>query len=159
MLHPSWPQVLFQAKCHQVKHEEENGRKSRKDKFEADFPVDKKYTEVRELLDEYKDIFHYELDTLDRLSGGLLDFKLKAGAKPYQTNRVQRVNYNEMSGCMKALQAHLDGGLLVEHNEEEHGPLEWLFYGQYIEKPAQPGYYRKVGYFRPLKFISYLYTI
>ena len=55
-----------------------------------------------------------------------------------------------MSGCTKALQAHLDGGFLVEHNEEEHGPLEWLFYGQYIEKPGQPGCYRIVGNFKPL---------
>ena len=84
MLHPSWPNILFQAKCHQVNHEEKNGRKSRKDKFEeekgkkqqADFPVDEKYKEVRELLDEYKDIFHDELDTSDRLAGGLLDLKL-----------------------------------------------------------------------------------
>ena len=76
MLHQSWPNVLFQAKCQQVNHEEENRRKSRKDKFEKekgrkqqDFPVDEKYKEVRKLLDEYKDIFHDEMDTSDMLAG------------------------------------------------------------------------------------------
>ena len=53
------PNVLFQAKCQQVNHEEENGRKIRKDKFEKemgkkqqDFPVNEKYKEVWKLLDE-----------------------------------------------------------------------------------------------------------
>ena len=68
----------------------------------------------------------------------------------YMTGRVQKINYHEMPGCMEALQAHLDGGLLVEHDETLHGPLEWLFYGQFVEKPHQPGVYRVVGDFSPL---------
>jgi hypothetical protein len=115
-----------------------------------DFPVDKKYKEVRKLLEEFKDIFHDELDETDRLAGGLLDLKLKPGAEPYQTNRVQRINYHEMAGCMQALKAHIDGGLLVEHDEKIHGPLDWLFYGQFVEKPNAPGKYRIVGDFKQL---------
>ena len=58
-----------------------------------------------------------------------LDLKLKEDAVPYMTGRVQKVNYHEMLGCMEALKADLNGGLLVEHDEAVHGPLNWLFYG------------------------------
>ena len=54
---------------HQKEEEEE----------QPDFPVDKKFKRVRELLDEYKDLFRDELDTTDRLSAGELDLKLKPG--------------------------------------------------------------------------------
>ena len=47
---------------------------------------------------EYQDIFHDELDTSDRLATGQLDLKLKEGALPYQTNRVQRVTFHKMPG-------------------------------------------------------------
>ena len=69
---------------------------------------------------------------------------------PYMTSQVLKVSYHEMPGCMEALKAHLGGGLLVEHDEAIHGPLTWLFYGQFIEKPNQPGVYRVVGDFGPL---------
>ena len=49
---------------------------------------------------------------------------------------------------MKALNSHIEGGLLEEHDQAVHGPLEWLFYGQFIEKPGQPGKYRIVGDFK-----------
>ena len=51
---------------------------------------------------------------------------------------------------MEALKAHLDEGLLVEHDEDIHGPLIWLLYRQFIEKPNQPGVFRVVGDFGPL---------
>ena len=51
---------------------------------------------------------------------------------------------------MKALNAHIEGGLLEEHDEAIHGPLEWLFYGQFIEKPGRPGEYRIMGDFKEL---------
>ena len=60
--------------------------------------------------------------------------KLKQGAEPYMTNRVQKINYHEMQGCMKALKEHLDGGFLVEHDDKIHGPMTWLFYGQNVKK-------------------------
>ena len=66
----------------------------------------------------------------DRLCEGVLDLKLKSGAEPYLTNRVQRVNFHEMPGCMRALKEHIDGGLMVEHDDKIHGELKWLFYGQ-----------------------------
>ena len=71
----------------------------------------------------------FMMNLTHRLATGQLDLKLKEGALQYQTNRVQRVNFHEMTGCMQALQAHLDGGLLVKHDEEKHGQLDWLFYG------------------------------
>ena len=66
----------------------------------------------------------------------MLDLKLKPGMEAYQTNRVQKVNYHKMPGCMQALKSHLAGGL--------------LFYGQFVEKPNAPGIFRIVGDFRPL---------
>ena len=50
------------------------------------------------LVREYSDVFHDHLDETDRLCDGVLDLKLKPGAEPYLTNRVQRVNFHEMPG-------------------------------------------------------------
>ena len=109
-----------------------------------------KYPEVSQLLVEFADVFHDQLDTSDRLATGELNLKLKEDAVPYMTGRVQKVNYHKISGCMEVLQAHIDRGLLVEHDEAVHRPLKWLFYGQFVEKPNQPGVYRVVGDFGPL---------
>ena len=139
MLPKSWPQVMPSERCKKVSH-----------KNEGDFPVDKKYPKVRALLEEFEDVFHDALDEEDRLCEGMLDLKLKPGVEPFQTNRVQRVNFHEMAGCMKALDEHIKGGLLVEHDDEKHGPLEWLFYGQFVEKTNKEGSYRIVGDFAEL---------
>ena len=79
LLHSSWPKVLVQTQCHQVNHEENEKQDVLvEEKKYQDFPVDgKKFKEVRQLLEEYKDIFHDELDTSDRLVTGKLDLKLK----------------------------------------------------------------------------------
>ena len=143
ILHATWPQVIQQARCQKVQHEEKDKKKQK-----ADFPIDEKYQKVRD-LQEYQDVFHDELDETDRLCEGLLDFKLKPGMEAYQTNIVQKVNYHKMTGCMQALRSHLTGGLLVEHDDKLHGPLNWLFYGQFVEKPNAPGTFRIVGDFKP----------
>ena len=139
MLPKSWPQVMESERCNKVSHGKE-----------GDFPVDEKYPKVRALLEEFGDVFHDALEEDDRLCDGILDLKLKPGVEPFQTNRVQRVNFHEMAGCMKALNEHIQGGLLVEHDDEKHGELEWLFYGQYVEKTNKPGSYRIVGDFAEL---------
>ena len=139
MLPKSWPQVMDSERCRKVSQE-----------HEGDFPVDDKYPKVRALLEEFDDVFHDALGEEDRLCEGMLDLKLKPGVEPFQTNRVQRVNFHEMAGCMKALDEHIKGGLLVEHDDEKHGELEWLFYGQFVEKANKPGSYRIVGDFAEL---------
>ena len=118
----------------QVTHKVQEKQNSPVDQQEVqrqqqEFPVDKQeYPEVSRLLMEFEDIFHDRLDTSDRLATGELDLKLKEDAVPYMTGRVQKINYHEMPGCMEALKAHLDGGLLVEHDEAVHGPLTWLLW-------------------------------
>ena len=138
MLPASWPEVMLSEMCKKVAHEDD-----------GDFPVDSKYPKVRALLEEFKDVFHDVLSEEDRLCEGELDLKLKPGVEPYQTNRTQRINYHEMAGCMKALDEHVKGGLLVEHDDLIHGELKWLFYGQFVEK-STPGSFRIVGDFAEL---------
>ena len=65
ILHTTWPQGIPQARCQQVKHEEKD-----KNKQMADFPVDVKYQKVRDLLEEYQDVFHDKLEETDRLYMG-----------------------------------------------------------------------------------------
>ena len=120
--HTTWSQVIPQARCQQVKHEEKDKKKQM-----ADFPVGVKYQKVRDLLEEYQDVFHDKMEERDRLCDGVLNLKLKPGAEADQTNRVQRVNYHEMPGCMQALKSHISGGLLVEHDDKVLGSLDWLF--------------------------------
>ena len=99
LLHPDWPGVIKKekAKCNQVKEKQEEKPKKKK---ENEFPVDKKYEKIKTLLEHLEDT--------DRLLSGDLDLKLKPGAEPYLTNRVQRINYHEMDGCIHALKAQLD---------------------------------------------------
>ena len=114
MLPDTWPEVMDSEKCYKVTTEEE--KEAQKGKGEGEFPIDPKFKKVLKLVEEYSDVFHDHLDESDRLCDGVLDLKLKDGAEPYLTNRVQRINFHEMPGCMKALQEHIDGGLLVEHD-------------------------------------------
>ena len=100
MLPDSWPEVMPSERCNQVTAGEEEKRKENKE--EGDFPIDPKYSKVLALVREYSDVFHDHLDETDRLCEGVLDLKLKPGAEPYLTNRVQRVNFHEMPGCMRA---------------------------------------------------------
>ena len=142
------------ARCPRTKHTNARARNretTKEKKVEkTEFPVDKKCPKIKELIEEFRDVFRDELEESDRLSGGMLDLKLKPGAETYMINRVQNVNFHEMDGCMRALQAHTDGGLLEEHDEKLHGAIKWLFYGQYIEKPGKEGEYRIVGDFKEL---------
>ena len=131
MLPDTWPEVMESEKCYKVTTEE--GKEVKRGKEEGEFPIDPKYKKVLKLVKEYSDVFHDHLDESDRLCDGVLDLKLKDGAEPYLTNRVQRINFHEMPGCMKALQEHIDGGLLVEHDDAIHGELKWLFFGQFVE--------------------------
>jgi len=134
-----------EMKCNQVDAQDQNDNSS------YTFPVSDEYPKVRALLDEYQDVFHDELEENDRLCNGVLDLKLKEGAQPFQTNRVQRLNYHEFPATQKALDEHIKGGILVEHNPEIHGDLNWLFFGQFIEKPNKsPPEYRVVADFAPL---------
>ena len=51
---------------------------------------------------------------------------------------------------MRALKEHINGGLLVEHDDNIHGELKWLFYGQYVDKGKGDGSFRIVGDFKIL---------
>ena len=69
LLHESWPGVIKQeqAKCNQVigHQEEETGKKKKKKKKkkeEQEFPVDKKYEKITQVLEEYRDLFRDELE-------------------------------------------------------------------------------------------------
>ena len=121
MLPNSWPEVMPSERCNQVTAGEEGKRKEKKE--QADFPIDPKYSKVLALVREYEDVFHDHLDETDRLCEGDLDLKLKPGVEPYLTNRVQRVNFHEMPGCMRALNEHIDGCLMVEHDDKIHGEI------------------------------------
>ena len=138
MLPETWPEVMSSERCRKV-----GG-------LEEEFPIDNKFPKIKAVLEEFGDVFHDSLGEEDRLCEGILDLKLKPEMEPFQTNRVQRVNFHEMAGCEKALEEHIKGGLLVEHDDEKHGELEWLFYGQYVEKPNKLGSYRIVGDFAEL---------
>ena len=149
ILPPTWPGPMEEEeeemKCNQVDAQDQNDNPS------YTFPVSDEYPKVRALLDEYQDVFHDELEENDRLCNGVLDLKLKEGAQPFQTNRVQRLNYHEFAATQKALDEHIKGGILVEHNPEIHGDLNWLFFGQFIEKQNKnPPEYRVVADFAPL---------
>ena len=146
MLPSSWPEVMLSERCNQVTAEEEGKKKEK----QADFPIDPKYSKVLALVREYEDVFHDHLDETDRLCEGELDLKLKPGVEPYLTNRVQRVNFHEMPGCMRALNEHINGGLMVEHDDKIHGEIKWLFYGQYVDKGKGDGSFRIVGDFKEL---------
>merc|ERR1712012_920728 len=100
ILPPTWPGPMEEEeeemKCNQVDAQDQNDNSS------YTFPVSDEYPKVRALLDEYQDVFHDELEENDRLCNGVLDLKLKEGAQPFQTNRVQRLNYHEFPATQKA---------------------------------------------------------
>ena len=76
--------------------------------------------------------------------------KLKEGATPYTTSRIQRLNFHEIEASDRTLQSLINSGILVEHNDEKHGPIRWLFAGQFVAKQGKPGDFRVVADFKPL---------
>ena len=76
------------ANCNQVTGGQKapcKGKQKKGQKVKPEFPIDsKKYPRIQALFEEYRDVFRDvfrdELEESDRLSGGLLDLKLKPGA-------------------------------------------------------------------------------
>ena len=152
VLHSNWPEVIPDKRCDDEEEEEEEKCNSvRTNTEDEEFPKDW----PKELLAVFKDYDCCFSDILQedmRLAEGEMDLKLLPGEKPYQTNRVQRLNYHERAATDKELEKLLQGKILRPYDPEDpvYGDSPWLFTAQWIEKSNQPGKYRLVADFKNL---------
>ena len=140
-----WPECLPDKMCDDEdmgNDEEGKCRGVRSEEEDAEFPQEWPQ-ELRSLLSEFKSVFSDTLTSDMRLKDGEFDLKLLPGATPYQTNRVQRLNYHERAATNQELQKMLDGKVLRKYdptNPDQASP--WMFTAQWIPKPNRPGQYR-----------------
>ena len=154
VLHSSWPMVIPDKRCDDDEEEEEETERCnsvRTNAEEAEFPQEWP-KELLKVFEEYNCCFSDTLQEDMRLAKGQMDLKLLPGSKPYQTNRVQRLNYHERAATDKELEKLLQGKILRPYNPDDpvYGNSPWLFTAQWIEKSSQPGKYRLVADFKNL---------
>ena len=154
VLHSAWPAVIPDKRCEDEEdgdEEEASCNSVRTNTEEAAFPSDWP-KELLDLFEEFSDCFSDTLHEDMRLAKGQMDLKLLPGEKPYQTNRVQRLNYHERAATDKELDKLLQGKILRPYDPEDpvYGNSPWLFTAQWIEKNNQPGKYRLVADFKNL---------
>ena len=147
ILSPEWPEL---PKDLRVEDEADNRKLNTHEVGQFDKVEDK---DIKNLLTEFDDVFHDELEEEDRLADVEVDIKLKEGAEPFKTNRTQRLDYHEIQPAWKAVEKALEGGWLREHDPKKDKPIEWLFCGQLLPKPhcdPKDPSYRIVADFAPL---------
>ena len=150
VLHHNWPAVLPEHKCPDEEEDKGHCRGVRSEEEDAEFPPDWPH-ELLEMLHSYPEVFSDTLEENMRLKKGLFDLKLLPGATPYQTNRIQRLNYHERAGTDRELEKLLKGKVLRKYdptNPDHVSP--WLFTAQWLPKPHRPNQYRLVAEFQEL---------
>ena len=152
VLHEQWPAVLPENACadEEEEEEEQHCRGVRSEEEDAEYPPEWP-EELKELLYEYPEVFSDTLEEDMRLKKGTFDLKLLPGVTPYQTNRVQRLNYHERAATDKELEKLLKGKVLRKYdptNPDHVSP--WLFTAQWIPKPHRPNQFRLTADFQEL---------
>merc|ERR1719220_1396507 len=104
------------------------------------------------MLHSYPEVFSDTLEENMRLKKGLFDLKLLPGVTPYQTNRIQRLNYHERAATDKELEKLVEGKILRKYDPDDpvYGNSPWLFTDQWIPKPGRPDQYRLTADFKEL---------
>ena len=142
VLPPSWPECMPQNICQDAEDAEEKCRGVRSEEDGAAFPEEWP-TELKNLLSEFSTVFSDTLESDMRLKDGVFDLKLLPGATPYQTNRVQKLNYHERAATDLELQKLLDGKVLRPYDPTDPDQVSpWLFTALWVPKPNRPGQFR-----------------
>ena len=140
VLPSSWPECMPENICEE--ETETKCRGVRSEENDADFPKEWP-SELKSLLSEFSDVFSDTLESDMRLKDGVFDLKLLPGATPYQTNRVQKLNYHERAATDQELEKLLDGKVLRKYDPTDPKQVSpWLFTAQWIPKPNRPNQFR-----------------
>ena len=149
VLHPKWPAILPENACTD-EEEELQCRGVRSEEEDADYPPEWP-DELTTLLRGYPEVFSDTLEEDMRMKKGLFDLKLLPGATPYQTNRVQRLNYHERAATDKELEKLLKGKVLRKYDPSNPDQVsDWLFTAQWIPKPHRQDQFRLTADFQEL---------
>ena len=134
ILPASWPEV--------VTHEAEEMCRGvvRTEETNAEWPASWS-KKMKELLDNYDDRFKDNLEEDSRLVEGELHLKLKPDITPFQTTRVQKLNYHEKAQTDKELEKILKAGVLKPLNEQ----TDHLYPAMWIRKPGREDSWRLVA--------------
>ena len=134
ILPESWPEVMVpeaEEMCRGVVRTEETN---------AEWP-DSWSKKMKELLNNYDDRFKDNLEEDSRLVEGELHLKLKPDATPFQTTRVQKLNYHEKAQTDKELEKILKAGTLKPFNEQ----TDHLYPAMWLRKPGREDSWRLVA--------------
>ena len=138
----SWPACMPEKICQDEDDAAEKCRGVRSEEDDAAFP-DEWPAELKDLLSEFSSVFSDTLESDMRLKDGVFDLKLLPGATPYQTNRVQKLNYHERAATDLELQKLLDGKVLRRYDPTDPEQVSpWLFTAQWVPKMNRPGQFR-----------------
>ena len=151
VLHQNWPAILPENECtDEVEDAAQQCRGVRSEEEDAEFPAEWP-EELKELLLAYPEVFSDTLEEDMRLKKGVFDLKLLPGATPYQTNRVQRLNYHERAATDRELEKLLQGKVLRKYDPTNPDHFSnWLFTAQWIPKPNRPNQFRLTADFQEL---------
>ena len=128
----SWPEVMpSEERCRGV---------VRTEVADAEWPAAWS-NKMKGLLNKFDDRFKDNLEEDSRLVGGELHLKLKPDATPFQTTRVQKLNYHEKAQTDKELEKILKAGLLRPLNE----PTDHLYPAMWLRKPGREDAWRLVA--------------
>ena len=102
--------------------------------------------EIRDVLEEYNDVFADKLTPDRRLEGDPMQNKVEPEAVPYQVSVARPVPYHWQNEAKRVMQEAVAAGIVTEVEEA----VEWLTPAHFVKKPVQPGKFRLVTDFRRL---------
>ena len=136
ILHEDWPNIPgYRDEANAV----------RTDADDSEWPVEW-LQEIRDVLEEYNDVFADKLTPDRRLEGEPMQIKVEPEAVPYQVSASRPVPYHWLDEAKRVMQQAVAAGIVIEVEEA----VEWLAPAHMVEKPGQPGKLRLVTDFRRL---------